>query len=1848
MAPAVNAQRQEALKAESAAKSHQQKLATAALMAPIVGPAMFSLMSPDAATSTVRDSMMGLFDAPSQAVVDAANIGRGDVLLSPEMRHRMLQQGRDPNEVAQVPRQGEDGLDVYDSPVSAAYKVGRDVVGGHFNESDVQRRHRFLAEQAGMDPALMGERSAALQAGAVPAGGRRMAPVDLAGRVQEMLSSEAAKREASPALQAIQGSEVTPPNVYTALTEAGVDPVNAGLAYLASDAWNVAFEAPGIARAAQRGLTGLASRTLAQDAMRHPLPSSDAADAAIRGIQGQRDETLAAQRDVQDWELAPQRTDAARQYGLARQRNRDMIVAERQKAAQEAMAQRHLAPSAHEAVQSVRSLPSVADINEIATETALAAVRRLPKLADVGAIEEAAVRAVRELPSVTSAPPEVVDSATQTALDAVRALPHIGAAEDAAVDAVRGIPKLITEDEAVASVRGLKPVPHNDRYRTSAPDPTGGPKPPAPTTNPREISSNPAPRLEELRAADAAEVEKAVQVAEAAPPTPFEPREFQMKRSYAEGIGAGKGDRLRLESIDGEDYVATLVRKDGSTDEFRIPRADMDDDLVNHPTLIREVKPKPVKPAEVVAPEPEPVRPDPDPVTPPPENLDATTQAASDAADANLDAARRALTEPTPPPSRTARNSIPDDVRASDARFVTVGTTEAGIGKAGRRYKAWDGEHVAVGNTPQEAANALSKARKRSATMGETRSPQLPGQATHVDNKPPAPTPGGDKNLVRDFINRKVDRGGAQNGPVRPGGKGVRPGTPDDAQFSYGAGGVHPVKPGQTTLHGIKDVQSPHESLRGIARKLTRLVFGEDKTLAASGAAGYYRKSANVAALRKAYNMPDGFHEMGHALDAKLKMQQRLTPTARQELHGLVQNAANYTPAQMGDEGLAEAVRLFIHDPAELMKKAPSVAHELEAAVQSDKAVASILGEAQHEVAKFRNTSPEGRIKAVTTPKAKYKARAGIVQKAAAAGDQAIEKVFDQLVHIERGEEKAGLIGPMKDSSYKQGRVFRAVANQALHTSLHGEGMPTIVRNAAGAIERKNQVIVVKGEKYRNLGDILQGFDGANAVDDFETYLVARRAQEIGPDKSPVDLHDADSAIRNMEAKYGREFIQDRAQAFYKWHDLVLQYAVDTGLVSEKSAASMRELYSNYVPFRRNNDIGIDEYAVEQFGETNRGLEAGKPSSLMRLTGSHREIVSPLQTSIANAHAIYINGEKNLVGQTMARNIDRLGPRSGEALGTNVTVRKLQNIGGKTISVTAAPSDAQNVVKVLIDGKAEYYKLRPEVYSSWKHISSDELGMLGKMLQPASKVVRFGVTNNPKFIYNEFIRNPMEYAIVSESIKTPIALPILNEPFVRGVASYLMAGLEHSGANRTAAGKVANHILSYLGSADGVKLYKQYGGKAGMNAALGDEAHYASELSAITKGLTPQELEKTWLPKGVAAKVKVVRQKIGIKRRYQAFKEASEDVARVGVFEAKKRQELKAGKSLAEADAEAAFEARDVLDFSQKGSAMKELSAIQAFTRPKLTGTHRFYRALKRDPVGTLIKSISTLTIPTLMVYAKHRHDAAYQEIPDAEKRYFWHWRYGSGPKDFFRMAKPPGIATVYFDELVQRALAHADQQDPKAFDGVIDSLLESQTPFQTKFPFMKLGSLVDAGQILEMNYDPFFKGPVLAPYEQNKLPSSVVSDKTPMLSKKLAALPGDIAERGGGDRRKYDMAPKAVDRAVQAVAPGLIYDVYRRVGGKPAGAPNLLSTDTLGLTKHDFSSQTLNNLYKRQEFLRKADESESLRDGEAQELQDIEAAMDTVRDLKEDLKTATDKTQRDQIVTRIFEAVAPFRHKVK
>lgn len=1716
------------MKAEEEAKQRRLKVSLAVQGVPYIGPTISSMLSPDPLASAVRDGGMAVLDAPSQGAVAASDLERGQVLLTPEMRHRMMLEGRDPNEVARVPRQSEDGLDIYDSPVSAAYKIGRDVLGGHFNESAAQQRHRFLAEQAGMDPALMGERSANLQAGAVPLNGRQATPVDMATRVQEMLSSESAKREVAPATQAIQGSEVAPPNVYTALSEAGVDPVNAGLAYLASDAWNLAFEAPSIARGVQRGLTGLTEKALAKEMRNAALPSTDAADAAIRNLQSQR--------------------------------------------------------------------------------------------------------------------PAYLDT--------------------------------------TARVGDKPPVMPGKTAR--------------------------APRVEEVHAANAAEAQQAAKsAAEAVPGPAFEPREFKMKRSYAEAIGAQKGDKLRLEAVDGEDYVAKLVRPDGTTEEFRVPRADMDDDLAKQASSLKEVKPKaepkPAKPAPTVeqiqaadaqaaeraiaqgesapvAVEPEVAAPVVAEATPNPAEISSSSPiaaqraileqkmaarraAASDAVvaktdDSLADAARAVQAEPAAPAPKGARTAIPDGVSSKEAKFVNVGGVEAGIAPNKKRggYTAWDGEHVAHGSTTQKTANALSAARKRSATLGETRAPQLPNQATQVGNKPVEATPGGDKSLVRDFINKKVDRAAAQHGAVtRPGGKGVTPGTVDDAQFSYGAGGVHPTTPGLATPgpNGPLNVaeqaaKSPHETLRGLARKMTRLVFGEDKTLAQTGAAGYYRKTANVAALRKAYNMPDGFHEMGHALDAKLGMQQRLSPTAQQELHGLVQNAANYTPAQMGDEGLAEAVRLFIHDPAELMRKAPSVAHELEAAVQGDKQIADILGEAQHEVAQFRNTLPEGRIQAVTTPKAKYKAKPGIVQKAQAVGDKTIEKVFDQLVHIERGEEAAlGTKAALKDSAYKQGRVFRATGNEALHTSLHGEGMPTITRDAAGAIVRTNNVIVVNGEKYRNLGDILKGLNGEEAVQDFETYLVARRAQELGAGKSPVDLHDADAAIRNYEAKYGQQDLQNRAKAFYKWHDSVLQYAVDSGLVGEKSAKNMRELYSNYVPFRRNNDIGVDEYAVQQFADTNRGLEAGKPSSLMKLNGSHREIVSPLQTSIANAHAIYINGEKNLVGQTMARNIDRLGPRSGEALGTNVTVRKLQNIGGKTISVTAAPHDAQNVIKVLFDGKAEYYKLKPEVFTSWKHISTDEMGTIGKMLQPASKVVRFGVTNNPKFIYNEFIRNPIEYAIVSESVKVPIALPVLNEPFVRGVASYLMAGLEHSGANRTAAGKVANHILSYLGSADGVKLYKQYGGKAGINAALGDEAHYASELSKITQGLTPQELKNTWLPKGFASRVKAARQKIGLKRRFMAFKESSEDVARVGVFEAAKRQGLKKGKSVAEANAEAAFEARDVLDFSQKGSAMKELSAIQAFTRPKLTGTHRFYRAVKRDPVGTLIKSITSLIVPAMLVYAKHRNDADYQEINSAEKRYFWHWRYGDGPKDFFRVAKPPGIATVYFDELVQRALEHADHQDPKAFEGVFDSLLESQTPFQTQFPFVKLGSLVDAGQILQMNYDPFYKGPVLQPYELNKLPSDAISDKTPMLSEKLSNVPGDIAEKFGGDRRKYDGAPKAVDRAVQSVLPGLLYEGYRRVGGTPAGVSNSAS-DLVGLTKHDFSSQTLNDLYKRQAFLRDVKGSDKFQAGEEQELRDIEAVMSTVNELKGQLKTATDKTQRDAIIKKIFAEVKPFQHKVK
>src|SRR5690606_3877007 len=100
----------------------------------------------------------------------------------------------------------------------------------------------------------------------------------------------------------------------------------------------------------------------------------------------------------------------------------------------------------------------------------------------------------------------------------------------------------------------------------------------------------------------------------------------------------------------------------------------------------------------------------------------------------------------------------------------------------------------------------------------------------------------------------------------------------------------------------------------------------------------------------------------------------------------------------------------------------------------------------------------------------------------------------------------------------------------------------------------------------------------------------------------------------------------------------------------------------------------------------------------------------------------------------------------------------------------------------------------------------------------------------------------------------------------------------------------------------------------------------------------------------------------------------------------------------------------------------------------RVQGYDRLVRALRRDPVGTMVRISAGITLPSIILYAINRDDPEYWELPQWQRDLFWHVKIGG---TWVRIPKPFELGIV-FGTIPERILEWIDSQDP---EGLKESL---------------------------------------------------------------------------------------------------------------------------------------------------------------------------------------------------------------
>jgi hypothetical protein len=239
--------------------------------------------------------------------------------------------------------------------------------------------------------------------------------------------------------------------------------------------------------------------------------------------------------------------------------------------------------------------------------------------------------------------------------------------------------------------------------------------------------------------------------------------------------------------------------------------------------------------------------------------------------------------------------------------------------------------------------------------------------------------------------------------------------------------------------------------------------------------------------------------------------------------------------------------------------------------------------------------------------------------------------------------------------------------------------------------------------------------------------------------------------------------------------------------------------------------------------------------------------------------------------------------------------------------------------------------------------------------------------------------------------------------------------------------------------------------------------------------------------------------------------EYSEYATRIGAYERTKNSIIKqnATVSAMEAIAEAAFESRDLMDFSRGGKSSRAMNQLIIFSNASIQGWNKFFRTFdfrknKKAAMAALARLAISAILPSLFLFLLNHDKDWWKEIPDWQKEKHWIMKVGN---TILRIPKGQDPGVQFFSNLVEKGMGALYDKDPIKFNRLVRPLWNTMPDFlpTTFMPFIEAGA----------NYS-FFTERNIVPQYQQKLPEKMqygphTSSFAKWLGKKMGVSPSKI-----------------------------------------------------------------------------------------------------------------------------------------
>ncbi|MFH7526465.1 LPD38 domain-containing protein [Aeromonas sp. A5] len=588
------------------------------------------------------------------------------------------------------------------------------------------------------------------------------------------------------------------------------------------------------------------------------------------------------------------------------------------------------------------------------------------------------------------------------------------------------------------------------------------------------------------------------------------------------------------------------------------------------------------------------------------------------------------------------------------------------------------------------------------------------------------------------------------------------------------------------------------------------------------------------------------------------------------------------------------------------------------------------------------------------------------------------------------------------------------------------------------------------------------------------------------------------AALKGLGKGNEAKFMEAKA----RWNRLnaaTLDLAQEAGLFTPEARAEFESEW--YIPFFRESEDGdvLAPFKPKGIANQNAGIK--------KLKGGTANTNDLLENIFTSTSKLIDASMKNMAAQKTVWNLADTGLIDVVAKPNMMDWRALKN--------------GKDLIAIKMDG--EDYMIRvndPDLYRAMTFFDRQPFGAMVNVAAKAKRLLTAGVTASPEFMLRNFLRDSLSSWVISKDGFTPVI------DSIKGVKKTL--AMEGSTLDVMFSG--ASFLGGYVNGND--------------PTAMADSVR----KSLRRKGMTPEQIAK--YEKSIVRNAAQVKGAVAdVWDKYSRYGEALENANREAVYEAA----IKAGKS----HAQAAFESKDLMDFSMLGAArfIQGASMVLPFFNARIQGLGKLSRELRDNP-REIAKRAGMITAMSLGLLALNWDDERYEALPDWDKDANWHFFIGD---QHFRIPKPFEIG-VMFGTIPERMVRAMGGKDTGAQFGKAVARAFGETFALNPTPQI-VKPLIES----YFNYDAFRGGPIENAQDLAVKAEARYNEQTSLMMRELGEALGMSPKKlehlligYTGTMGSYVMA--AADGLIRASRPGesaswradeipLVKAVYRGTG---------------------------------------------------------------------------------------------------